>query len=207
MIDLTGIKNIIFDYGGVIINIDFKLTIDAFKKLGFENVEEVIFNARGSALLSQMEKGTISHQSFYDEIRTLSGEDLTDNEIKTAWNALLLDMPTHRIRTLEKLRSSYHIFLLSNTNSIHFDQYSKQLKDEFGYNSFDELFHKAWFSFQLGLTKPNEDIFYFVIDNYGFNPDETLFIDDLEANIQAAINVGMKGYHLKPGEEIAEIFN
>jgi len=170
MIDLRGIKNIIFDYGGVIINIDFKLTINAFKTLGFTNVEEIIFKTGGSELLLQMEKGTISHNEFYDEVRRLSGLKITNKEIEIAWNALLLDMPMARIKTLEKLRKDYRILLLSNTNSIHYQQYHADLKNHYGYSDFNKLFEKAWFSFTIGMAKPDVEIFQFAINDAGINP-------------------------------------
>lgn len=206
MIDLNGIKNIIFDYGGVIINIDFNLTIDAFKKLGFENIEEEIFKAKGSDILLKMEQGLLSHDEFFEEIREISKLKLSNNEIRFAWNALLLDMPIKRIQVLERLKLNFRTFLLSNTNSIHYIQYREQLENMYGYSHFNLLFEKAWFSFELGLTKPNEDIFRFVINDAGIVPDQTLYIDDLITNVEAATQTGMRGYHLKPGEDIVNLF-
>jgi putative hydrolase of the HAD superfamily len=206
MIDLSGIRNIIFDYGGVIINIDFKLTINAFKKLGFLHIEEIIFQGKGSELLLQMEKGELSHEEFYNEVRRLSGLKITNKEIEKAWNALLLEMPDKRIKTLEKLKSNYRIFLLSNTNSIHYEQYAADLKNKYGYSDFNKLFEKAWFSFDLGMAKPNPDIFHFVLKDAGLNPSQTLYIDDLEKNVLAAEITGMKGHFLRPDEDISGLF-
>lgn len=206
MMDLKGIKNIIFDFGGVIINIDFRLTINAFKKLGFVNIEEAIFKAEGSEILLQMEKGIISHADFYDEIRRISNLSLTNFKIEEAWNKLLLDIPRKRIKILEKIKSDYRIFLLSNTNSIHYKQYRLQLQDKFGYPDYNYLFEKAWFSFNLGLVKPDKDIFQFVLKDAGLNPEETLYIDDLKINVDAAVNEGMKGYNIEPGEDISTLF-
>lgn len=206
MVDLNGIKNIIFDYGGVIINIDFNLTIRAFKELGFTDIEEVVFQGKGSELLLEMEKGKLSHSEFYDEVRRLSGLKLTDNEIKIAWNALLLDMPTERMNTLKKLKSQYKIFLLSNTNSIHYEHYAADLKNKFGYSDFNNLFDKAWFSFNIGMAKPEEDIFCFAIKDANIDPNETLYIDDLEKNVRAAEKTGMRGYFLTPEKDISDLF-
>jgi glucose-1-phosphatase len=205
MVDLKGIKNIIFDYGGVIINIDLQLSIAAFKKLGFSNVEEILFQLNSSKLLLMMEKGQISPEGFYQEIRKSSGLTLSDKEIETAWNTLLLDMPAKRIRLLEKLKIHHRIFLLSNTNKIHFHHFAKQLKDKFGYSNFDELFEKAWFSFDLNMNKPNPEIFQYALNDARLIPDETLFIDDTKINTDAALKVGMKVHHLEPGEEITEL--
>jgi len=204
MADLAGIKNIIFDYGGVIINIDFKITIDAFKKLGFSTIEEVIFNRGSTKLLTQMEKGTIEPDEFYNEIRRVSNLPLTDKEIKNAWNALLLNMPEKRIQLLKKLKNKYRIFLLSNSNIIHFQCYSEELK-KIHHTSFNRLFDKAWFSFDLNMTKPHLGIFKYVIADAKIKPNETLFIDDSEINVEAARKVGMKGYTLLKWEEITDI--
>jgi putative hydrolase of the HAD superfamily len=206
MIDLTGVKNIIFDYGGVIINIDFKLTINAFKELGFLNVEECVFQSKGSDLLVKMEKGHISIKEFRTEIRNISKLNLTDVQIDFAWNALLLDMPVKRINLIEKLKTKYRIFLLSNTNKLHYNSYLKTLQTEFGYTDFNALFEKAWFSHDLGLIKPTAEIYNYVLNDASIKPQETLFIDDCEVNIIGARNVGLKVHHLYK-EDILNLFD
>ena len=205
MIDLTGVKNIIFDYGGVIINIDFKHTINAFKELGFLNIEESIFQSKGSNLLEKTEKGQITIKDFRDEVRLISKKKLTNEQIDFAWNALLLDMPTERIRLVEDLKTRYRVFLLSNTNVIHYTKYLKSLQQEFGYNDFNSLFEKAWFSHELGMIKPTKEIYNYVLNDASILANETIFIDDSEVNIKGAKMVGLKVYHLKD-EEIVDAF-
>lgn len=205
MIDLKGIKNIIFDYGGVIINIDFGLTINAFKQLGFLNIEECIFQSKGSNLLVKMEKGQISINDFRDEIREISKQNISNEQIDDAWNALLLDMPSKRIRLIEELKKKYRIFLLSNTNIIHYNKYLNSLQNEFGYTNFNSLFEKAWFSHDIGLIKPSEEIYKHVMKEASILPEETLFIDDSEVNINGAKKIGLKVYHLK-NEDILNAF-
>ena len=205
MIDLSDVKNIIFDYGGVIINIDFKLTINAFKELGFLDVEECIFQSKGSDLLVKMEKGHISIKDFRNEIRNISKQNFSDEQIDFAWNALLLDMPSKRIKLIEQLKTKYRVFLLSNTNIIHYNTYLKSLQSEFGYADFNSLFEKAWFSHDLGMIKPSAEIYNFVIKDASILPQETLFIDDSEINITGAKNAGLKVHHLY-NEDILDIF-
>jgi len=205
MVDLKGIKNIIFDFGGVIINIDFNLSINAFKKLGFLKIEEVIFKPDNSRLLLMMERGQMTTEEFYTEIRKSSGLSLSDKEIEIAWNALLLDIPEKRIRLLEKLRNNYRIFLLSNSNVIHYKKYMTGLYNKYGYSGFDKLFEKAWFSHDLKMNKPNQDIFNYSLNDARLIPEETLFIDDTKINTDAASKTGMKVYYLKTGEEISEL--
>jgi len=204
MVDLAGIKNIIFDYGRVIINIDFKITIDAFKKLGFSEIEKAIFRSGSTKLLTQIEKGTLKPDEFYNQIRRISNLPLTDKDIENAWNALLLDMPEKRIQLLKNLKNKYRIFLLSNSNIIHFQHYSQELKI-IHHTSFDQLFEKTWFSFNLKMTKPHLNIFKYVITDANIKPIETLFIDDMEINVAAAKKVGMKGYALLKGEDVTDI--
>jgi len=205
MVDLKGIKNIIFDYGGVIINIDFKLSINAFKKLGFINVEDCIFKSKGYYLLLKMEKGEISGNDFRNEIRKIANLKLTDHQIDFAWNALLLDMPIKRIKLLEKLKTNYRIFLLSNTNSIHYNKYLKDLQNNFGYSDFNKLFDKAWFSFQIKMVKPDSEIFKYALSAASILPNETLFIDDSITNIEIAKEIGIKTYYLN-SEDIINAF-
>jgi putative hydrolase of the HAD superfamily len=204
MIDLRGIKNIIFDYGGVIINIDFALTINTFKKLGAKEIEKILFQTDSSDLLQQIEKGLISPPEFYHKIREITGLDINDNTIRDAWNALLLDMPQKRIELLEKLRTRYRIFLLSNSNIIHYHYYQEELKNKYGYSDFNSLFEKAWFSFNLHMIKPDKEIFQFVINDALLCPDETLFIDDSEINIKGGQLAGLRTHHLL-NEEIVDI--
>ncbi len=205
MVDLKGIKNIIFDYGGVIINIDFSLTITAFKKLGFLNVEDCIFKSKGSDLLLKMEKGEISDNDFRNDIRKIANLKLTDQQIDFAWNALLLDMPKERIKLLEKLKTKYKIFLLSNSNSIHYNKYLKDLQNDFGYSDFNKLFDKAWFSFQIKMVKPDLEIFKYVLSTSSILPNETLFIDDSITNIETAKETGIKTYYLNNKDNLLQI--
>jgi putative hydrolase of the HAD superfamily len=133
--------------------------------------------------------------------------DFTDQEIDDAWNALLFDIPAERIRVIEEVKKKYKILLLSNSNEIHYDLYVRDLQLRFGYSEFDELFDKAYFSFDLHLAKPDPDIYEFVMYQHKLNPEETLLIDDREDNIEAARALGWKTYLLKAPERIRDIFN
>jgi len=197
MIDLKGIKNIIFDFGGVIINIDFKLSIDAFKKLGFADVEKKLFDNQFSDLIIKMELGTISNKAFCENIRLISKLNLSDSQIINAWNALLLDIPGSRVNLLKELKKNYNIYLLSNTNNIHYKKYLYEFKHKYGFKDFDDLFNKAWFSFKIHKAKPKTDIFNFVLKDGMLKPNETLFIDDSLVNIEAAKKLEINTFHLK----------
>lgn len=199
-------KNIIFDFGGVILNIDYQLTIDAFKEIGMNNFEMAYSQASQIHLFDNLEKGLISPEQFRDGIRLASGLDLSDEKIDYAWNKIILDLPKHRIDLILKIKNNYNCFLLSNTNIIHYDLYIKQLQN-LGMNSFDDVFLKAYFSFEMGMRKPDAEIFEFVLKQESLNADETLFIDDSIQHIETANTLGINTYHLKNKEDITLLFN
>ena len=131
---------------------------------------------------------------------------MTDQKFDATWNAMLLDIPRERIKAIEQVKQHYKIFLMSNTNEIHYDLYIRDLQLRFGYNEFDELFHKSYFSFDIHLEKPNPRFFELILDHEGLVPEETLFIDDTEANIKAAQGLGIKTYHIRRDELVRNLF-
>ena len=200
------VENIIFDFGGVILNIDYQLTIDAFKEIGMDNFEKSYSQATQIHLFDNLEIGNISPDEFRNGIRKVSQKDLNDEKIDYAWNKIILDLPEKRIRLLTALKNKYNIFLLSNTNRIHYDLYIKQLQ-KFGYNNFDDIFKKAYFSFEIGLRKPDLEIFEYIINKENLNPDKTVFIDDSIQHIEAAVQLGIQTYHLGKNEDILNLFD
>lgn len=199
------INTIIFDFGGVILNIDFQKTIDAFEKLGMENAREMYSKNIQNQLFLDLEKGSISPETFRKEIRKFLKKEVNDSELDEAWNALLCDLPAHRIHLLEKIKNNYTILLLSNTNIIHYNHYVKDIQ-KLGYQDYDALFHHAVFSFKVGLIKPHQEIWDFMISEFNLNPKQALFIDDSLPNVESAEKSGFKGFHLGDGKEFSEIF-
>jgi putative hydrolase of the HAD superfamily len=202
------IKNIIFDFGGVICNIDVKLTEKAFIGLGSKKFDTRKSIASSSGLFEKIETGAISPEQFRSGLRRFFTHSVSDDQLDDAWNALLLDIPPPRIRLLEKIRSHYRIFLLSNSNEIHYRKYLSNFTREFGYKSFDDLFEKAYFSFNVGLKKPGKAIFDYVIANSNLNPNETLFVDDTLIHVEGASQAQINGCHLNlsKGEQIIDLF-
>jgi len=121
------IKNVIFDLGGVILDIDFKKTEQAFLKLGLNNFSDHISQFHISGFFEQYEIGKIDDVEFVDGISKLIGKETEQEKIIAAWNALLLDFPPERIELLRKIKSDYRTFLLSNTNSLHYKEYQRRL--------------------------------------------------------------------------------
>ncbi len=200
------IETIIFDFGGVIIDIDPMLTVKALEKLGFHDIERLKSKAFYEQVIYKFEKGIDTPAVFHDKLRAFLQMDLTDRQLDDAWNALLYDIPEERIRVIEQVKKHYPVYLLSNSNEIHYDLYVRDLQLRFGYREFDELFDKAYFSFDLHLAKPHEEIYEFVINQHQLHPEKTLFIDDRIENIEGARKAGLKTYHLQLPQRIRDIF-
>jgi putative hydrolase of the HAD superfamily len=207
-INLEKYDTLIFDFGGVIINIDYNLSVKAFEKLGFNGFDNWYSQAEQHKLFDDLETGKIGAYGFYNEVRRISKLDLTNNQIEEAWNALLLNLPEQRISILEKLSQSHQLFLLSNTNEIHANSFSNQIENMYGWNNFKNLFEKVYLSHEINLRKPNLDIFEFVINTHQLNTNRTLFIDDSKQHIDGAIEAGIDAYFLdvKKGESILGLF-
>ena len=204
----ASIKNLIFDFGGVICNIDIKLTEKAFMNLGLKKFDSERSFSDSVGIFEDIETGTITPQNFRNKLRPHFETPVTDEQIDIAWNTLLLDIPDARIRLIEGLRKYYRIFLLSNSNEIHYLKYLENFRDQFGYADFDALFEKAYFSFRVGLKKPSLEIFRYVLQDCQLDPSETLFIDDTQMHVEGARNAGINAYHLDvgKGEEIMDLF-
>jgi len=200
------IKNIIFDFGGVICNLDIKRTEKQFLALGLQAFTPE-YAASGARLFQDIETGVVTSRVFRDTLRQFFPNPVSDAQIDDAWNALLLEIPEPRIRVLEKLRKHYRIFLLSNSNEIHYLKYVEDFR-RYGYHDFDDLFEKAYFSFQLGCKKPSPEIFTYVLNDAGLNPSETLFIDDTLVHVKGAQCLGIQAHHLKidQGEQFIDLF-
>lgn len=201
----SSIENIIFDFGGVIMNIDFQKTIESFGKLGVKDFDKLFSKHVQSSLFDKMDKGTISPAGFRNQVRELTGIHLSDQEIDRAWNDLLLDYPPHRIDLIQQLKQNYSLYLLSNTNEIHYREYSEIFFQHYHF-PFETLFKKAYWSFNTGMRKPDREIFDLVISENSLDPAKTLFIDDTEIHVNGALKAGINAYHLGPGEDISTLF-
>ena len=201
-------QNIIFDLGGVVLNLDYSRTISAFQKLGINNFEASYSQLVQTGLFDEYERGEITSQDFRNGIRKVFDVDLDDNQVDTAWNAMLLDLPFERLELLRKLGERKRIVLLSNTNEIHIHQFNQALYLQHGLKNLSSHFQKLYYSFELGMRKPEERIFQHVLNEQGFDPTKTLFIDDSPQHIEGARKVGLNAYHLQvgKGETILDLF-
>lgn len=201
------IKNIIFDFGGVLINLDYDATYKAFISLGVHNLMKLLSKSEQTKLFDDFEEGTISPADFRNELRKASNVDLTDEQFDWAWNQILLDIPQERLEKVMELKKQYRVFLLSNTNKIHYDHYLVDLQELNGFQSFEDIFEKAYFSHDVNMRKPNAEIFEFVLSDVEINASETLFIDDTERHILSAQKLGIQTHHLKDDEDICQLFH
>ena len=200
------IKNIIFDWGGVITNLSFDATINAFKKYGVPDFEKYYCKDYQSDLFQRHEAGAITPTEFRDELRKIIPDKITDEDMDAAWFAILLDTPKDNLNLLSLIKNQYRIFLLSNTNSIHVDRYDKIFESQFNLTGgLRSLFEKAYYSHEIGMRKPDEEIFHFVLEDSKLKPQETLFIDDSIQNINAAKRLGIKTFHLQNKSLLADL--
>jgi len=205
-IDRNHVTNIIFDWGGVISNIDYNATIDAFNKIGHKSFEKYFTHHHQDDFFKKFETGKISPEELYTSIRSETGNNLSKEIIDKAWCAMLLDTPFERIRILNKLKKKYSIFLLSNTNSIHTNYYNNYLKETYNID-FPSLFNKVYYSHTSGMRKPDIEIFEFVLKDSQLDPSSTLFIDDTEVNVDAADKAGILSLYLTPNYTFEKIFD
>lgn len=200
------IKTLIFDFGGVIINLDLPQCIQNFKNLGVPNVEKYLSNFGQSGFFLQWEKGEIGIPEFRNEIRKIAEVPLTDEQIDWAWCSFLTDIPAHRIELLKKLRKQFRLLLLSNSNPLHIEVSAAGEFKKYGAEIYD-FFDRCYFSYKIGLTKPDEQIFLYVMKDTGVEPEECLFIDDGKKNIENAKEMGFKTHYMQQGDNLDFLLN
>lgn len=201
----TTTKAVVFDFGNVIINIDVEKTVLAFSELTFKSPTRIKQLFADAEVFKKYETGFYSDDEFRDVIRQILSYPLNDQEIDQAWNALLLDVPKKRLDFLESLKMKYPIYLLSNTNNIHIEQCKNYFRTKFGIANFETIFNETFLSYKMGLWKPDYKIYDAVINKIGLKPQEVLFLDDNQDNIDAASDLGIQCIKINPPECFTEI--
>ena len=201
---MQGIKNIIFDLGGVILNLDNRRTEDAFTSLGVKDIRSYFGHGHASSFFKEYEVGRISDQQFVDSIRQLTGLSVSDTAIIYSWNALLLDFPPERIQLLRQLRKRYRLFLFSNTNALHLAALQQTYSKTFDGGSLEDHFEKTYYSHILGMRKPNRESYEYILQENQLNAGETMFVDDAIINVEGAEQVGLRGLFLRPGVSLLD---
>ncbi len=207
MIDPNGIKNIIFDFGGVLFEIDYKLPINAFAELGYPAFHEVYTQANQNEIFDQLETGKISNEQFLRYLHTLA-PDATMLDVSRAWNCILLRLWPERVEFVKKLRNKgYRTFLLSNTNAIHVAEFEEMIDDTMGIENFQSAFEHIYYSNKIGIKKPYPETYLEICKWNNMEPGETLFIDDSKQHVDGALRAGLHAYHIQPTESIVDVMS
>jgi putative hydrolase of the HAD superfamily len=196
---MAAVKNLIFDLGNVLYDIDFKKMNAAFTSIGIEGIEKHFTLNKSHQLFLDLEMGFVNEQAFYDGVRDLVNLPLSNEQIKFAWNALLVGFRKNSIDWIKQNNTKYPTFLYSNTNQIHHDYFIAEFENKIANYSFVSLFETPYYSHEMGMRKPDPASFTYILEKEGLLPAETLFIDDNEPNILAAASVGLQVLHLKEG--------
>ena len=203
MVKLSDYDTIIFDFGGVILDIDPDLTRRRFvEMLGVEKAMKL----EAERLPQLYETGSISRQEFVSRINQIAGKQFTDNEIISAWNAMLLNYKPDRIEWIKRLHGSHRLLMLSNTNDAHFEYFHNKLIAEYGV-TFYQLFDHVYLSHEMGMLKPSREIFDAVIAEQHLCPQRTLFIEDTARNAAAAQETGLQTLLIPRNGEFYEYFS
>ncbi len=189
-------KNIIFDLGGVLLDIDYKASETAFSQLGLDNYADYFKQDYSSELFEQLETGAINTATFYDSLRDIFKTNASSNTIKKAWNAMLGNFIPANLDIVANAAGKYRIYLFSNTNQIHYEGFRDIYQQQFGNKDFDNRFINAYYSHICGWRKPDPQAYKNLLEAEGLIAEETLFIDDTQKNIIGAKEAGLNTFHL-----------
>jgi glucose-1-phosphatase len=205
-VDLPNIRNIIFDLGGVILNLHLQASVDALNTLS-RSGKKIPYSMKAQTdLFDALETGRIEPETFRRRLREEYDLVGDDTALDTAWNAMLLDLPAERIALLERLGQTHRLFLLSNTNAIHLLRFQEIFRQSCSLPSLDALFEKAYYSHLLGRRKPHPEVFEHIVEENNLEKNATLFVDDSYQHIQGARQAGIHAYHLQPPQTITDLF-
>lgn len=194
------IKNIILDFGGVLLALDYLKTQQAFVDFGCKNFEQIYSQAQQTDLFNQFDKGEVTETIFFEELKNLSGlKTISIDDIKKAWDAMLIDLPEENYVLLKELKTKYRVFLLSNTNETHITAFEKLILQTCPLNEFESLFEKIYYSCRIHLRKPDVECFVYVLNDSHLKAEETVFIDDSIQHVEGAEKAGITAYWLKKG--------
>ena len=203
------IKNLIFDLGGVILDLSVDQTMEQFSALSGLDKQKVKDLYASTPGFEEYEKGLMNDKDFRDFVRTVFAVQSSDEEIDTCWNAMLLGLPIGKLNLLETLKKNFSVYLLSNTNNIHINYINQKMLPGISQaeNSLDNYFHRAYYSHIMKKRKPNTDIFEQVLSENSLLAHETLFLDDNLPNIEGAKQLGIQTVHVVTPDLILNYFN
>ncbi len=198
-------KNLIFDIGDVIVDIDYLVTIAEFQKLSQVDFSEIVSYNKQSHIFDLFETGKVTAQQFRDELKQFLKPGTSDEQITTAWNSILIHYPEKKIALLKDLKQRYKTFALSNINEIHVDSINVAARAQFAVDSFSVFFHHAYYSNEVGFRKPDKEIYEFVLQKENLIPGETFFVDDKAENVEAAKKLGIQAFQLTQRDKLEQL--
>ncbi len=201
---IEGIRYIIFDLGGVLLNLDYAATERAFAALGIPDFKERFSQLQQNNFFDDWETGHLSRADFIKGMQDAAATNLSELQITDAWNAMLLDFPLQRLQLLQQLRLYYDLFLLSNTNEIHEAAFNEKLMKTHGFQTVALFFDRIYLSHRVGKRKPGKEIFLQILEENELLPEHTLFIDDSPQHIETAKSMGIQTIYLEKGMTIEE---
>ena len=207
MVLLKNIDTIIFDIGNVLIDIDYEVMVAEFAKIASVDFHQIVTYTHQDRVFDQYERGQISSAQFRDTLRKYLKPGVTDEEIDTAWNSILIHYPAEKFELLKKLRNQYQILALSNINELHVAAIDAMVQDQFGAEDMSSYFDHAFYSHEMGTRKPEKEIYQMVLDRKSLEPSRTLFIDDKLENVSAAAALGIKVHHLTDRNALLGLFD
>ncbi len=203
----TETKAIIFDLGGVLINLDYQLTSKAFIDLGLTDFDATYSQLQQTDLFDRFEIGAISSFHFINRLLDQLPQGTSGNKVVHAWNAMILDFPADRLEWLLEIKKRYRIFLLSNTSTLHMEKVRRSLEKTVGHQRLEDYFETVYLSCEMGMRKPTPEIFTRVCREQGLDPATTVFIDDSPQHVEGAASAGLQAIHLKPGTTVQSLFS
>ena len=207
MVLLNNIDTIIFDIGNVLIDIDYEVMVAEFAKIASVDFHQIVTYTHQDRVFDHYERGQISSDQFRDTLRKYLKPGVTDEEIDTAWNSILIHYPAEKFELLKKLRNQYQILALSNINELHVAAIDAMVQDQFGAEDMSSYFDHAFYSHEMGTRKPEKEIYQMVLDRKSLEPSRTLFIDDKLENVSAAAALGIKVHHLTDRNALLGLFD
>jgi len=195
------INTIIFDFGDIFINLEKDKALAEFEKLGLSGPNNELLEAN-----EMFERGQIKEDQFLETFQKFLPEADIE-EIRSAWNAVIGEFPLYRLEFLQLLSTKYRLFLLTNTDQIHINEFEENVGASF-FSDFYQCFEKVYYSFEMGMRKPDPQIFSYILNKHDLSPKRTLFIDDKKENTDAAAALCINVWNLQVGkEDVVELFD
>lgn len=205
MIDFSQITTLVFDLGGVLLNLDKPRCVSNFENIGIDVMEDLLSLTHQQGFVLDFELGLISSADFRAKLREFSTQTITDEQLNNAWNSFLVNIPQEKLDLLKRLKTKFKVFMLSNTNELSYN-HTVDTMIQINGNSIDDYFDKCYLSYKLHLAKPNAGIFHFLLKDAEVKPENCLFLDDGKSNIEMAEKLGFKTYFTKTYEDLMPIF-